>query len=144
MSDIISDPYMDDSLVIGRLFQEWTDHGKIIIAFDYDNTVYDYEKKGYIYTEVIHLLQDCHRLGAHIYCFTACEEEQYPEMEQYMKDNNIPCDGINIDYDFIPFRGRKPYYNILLDDRAGLSSAYQYLRSVCDTIYNIRNIENEG
>lgn len=138
---VISDPYINNNNVIERLFKEWIDHGKIIIAFDYDNTVYDYDKNGSIYTKVINLLQDCHKLGSHIFCFTACDENEFPTITEYLKENDIPCDGINIDYDFIPFRGRKPYYNILLDDRAGLESSYNNLRSVCDMIYNLKKIE---
>jgi len=36
--------------------------------------------------------------------------------------------------DYIPFKGKKLYYNILLDDRAGLSSAYYCLRQALNRI----------
>lgn len=54
---------------------------------------------------------------------------------KYLVENNIPFDAINETPDFIPFKGRKVYYNILLDDRAGLSSAVEQLTRV---IYQIR------
>jgi len=42
---------------------------------------------------------------------------------------------INDTPNFIPFHGRKIYYNILLDDRAGLSSSYNILNTVLNKIY---------
>jgi hypothetical protein len=130
-------PYTDKTVVVGRLVKEWREHGKLVIAYDYDNTVFDYHNEGHDYSSVIKLLRDCKEFGAHLVVFTACEEEKFPAMRQYLNDHDIPFDAINEQPDFLPFTGRKIYYNILLDDRAGLESA-------CRTLATALYIMKEG
>lgn len=71
--------------------------------------------------------------------FSASQEERYPYIADYLIQNNIPFDAINED---VLTEKRKPtrklYYNILLDDRAGLGSAYTAL----DMLYS--KLEAEG
>lgn len=111
---------------IERLSDEWFIHGKIIIAYDFDNTVYDYYNMGLKFNKVIDLLKEC-RNEAHFIVFTSCGEN-HKFIEKYLNFNDIPFDKINENMDFIKFNGRKVYYNILLDDRAGLNSAYKILK----------------
>lgn len=70
---------------------------------------------------------------AKLVVFSASQEERYPYIADYLNQNNIPFDAINED---VLIEKRKPtrklYYNILLDDRAGLGSAYAAL----DMLYN--------
>lgn len=129
------DFFLDDKNCIDRLFSEWQKYGSIIVAYDFDNTVYDYYNKGYSYDEVINLLRDCKKEGFHLTVFTSCNDDRFQEIRTFLTDNNIPFDGINETPDFIPFKGRKVYFNILLDDRAGLSSAFGQLQTL---IYKIR------
>jgi hypothetical protein len=124
----MEDRFLIDNQVVLRLVKEWSEYGRLIIAFDVDSTVKDYHNLGDTYPRVIQLLRDCKEFGAHLVAFTACEESQFPDIEKYLHDNNIPYDGINKSPDFVPFKGRKIYYNILLDDRAGLRSAYLCLK----------------
>lgn len=122
-----TDPFLEDINCANRLINEWNTHKKLIVAFDFDGTVHDYLKVGSTHERVINLLKEI-RNEAHIYCLTAREPSEYHILEEFFKENDIPCDGINIDYEFIKFRGRKPYYNILLDDRSGLFSSYSILK----------------
>lgn len=122
------DFFVENRNVIERLLKEWIEHKNLIIAYDYDNTVYDYYQKGHKFNQVINLLQECKKVGAYCILYTCCEEEKYPAMRKYLEENEIPCDSINKNAPFIPFTGDKLYYNILLDDRAGLSSAVFCLR----------------
>lgn len=130
------DFFIDDQNCVNRLLDEWNKYGSLIVAYDYDSTVFDYYGKGYSYNDVIELLRECKKMGFHLTVFTSCNDDRFPEIKQYLTDNNIPFDGINETPDFIPFKGRKVYYNILLDDRAGLSAAYNQLWKV---IYSIRS-----
>jgi hypothetical protein len=125
----MSDHYLDNKNVENRLIEEWLKYGKIIIAYDFDDTVYDYHQKGRSYTDVIELLRYCKKIGAYFMVFTSCDESQYPKITKYLTDNDIPFDTINENLPFVTFTGRKCYYNILLDDRAGLPSAYEALNS---------------
>lgn len=132
------DYFQDDRHNVERLVSEWRAYGKLIVAYDFDNTVFDYSKKNNDCANVIELIRECARHNFHLVVFTSCNDERLPELAQYLTDNNIPFDAINETPEFIPFQGRKVYYNILLDDRAGLSSAMDTLWKV---IYNIRGIK---
>jgi len=131
----MSDPYLDKQRCVDRLLDEYHKYGRLIVAYDYDNTVFDYHQQGATFNDVIELLRECRRLGFHLILFTSCDSDRYPEIKEYLHKQNIPYDAINETPDFIPFNGRKVYYNVLLDDRAGLSSAFEYLWKA---IYTIR------
>lgn len=119
------DYYLDNKNQINRLVKEWIKYEEIVVAYDYDNTVYDYHNKGYEFDNIINLLRKCKTLGAKCIVFTCREEKDYDAILKDLAERDIPCDGINITPDNIPFgSGKKIYYNILLDDRAGLKSAY--------------------
>ncbi|GAB6989570.1 hypothetical protein [Paenibacillus pini] len=129
------DQYLDDNKAVERLLKEWLKYDKIVVAYDFDNTVYDFHHEGYTYDDVTCLLREADQLGAHLIVFTASPVSNYPFIEEYLKVNNIPFHSINENPSFIPIEeGRKIYFNILLDDRAGLSSAYEILKKVVNTI----------
>lgn len=130
------DYFLNNQNCVDRLFEEWKKYGSIIVAYDYDNTVYDYYKRGDKFDDVIALLRECHKMKFHLTVFTSCNDDRFPEIKTYLELMDIPYNAINETPDFIPFKGRKVYFNILLDDRAGLSSAYDILWKL---IYNIRS-----
>lgn len=136
----VSDFFMDDDNCFNRLVEEYNKHG-LIIAYDFDNTVFDYYKKGHKFNKVVELLRLCKtELKCHLTLFTSCNDDRMPEIRKYLEENNIPYDSINETPDYIPFKGRKVYYNILLDDRAGLLSAFRVLERV---FYHIRSLKNK-
>lgn len=128
----MSDFYTNANNVENRLLNEWIKYGKLVIAYDFDNTVYDYHNEGHTYTQVIELLRRCKALGAHLIVFTASEPERYDKIKSYLNENEVPYDAINENPDFVPFKTSKIYYNILLDDRAGLELAYKSLLAVTE------------
>jgi len=131
------DYYLDNENVINRLVTEWKRYGKIIIAFDFDDTVYDFWDIGRNYDNVISLLKRCDKVGAHFIVFTA--NDNISMIENYLNKNEITFDKINENMEFIKFTSRKIYYNILLDDRAGLQSSYECLLSAVGYMEEIRN-----
>lgn len=122
------DYYLDYNNCLNRIINEYNKYGKIIIAYDFDDTIFDFHNKGRKYNDVINLLRECKDIGRFI-CFTASKEERYPKIRLYINDNKIPCDSINTGFKGMP-NGIKPYYNILLDDRAGLSISYNILKDL--------------
>jgi hypothetical protein len=121
------DYYRDNENATQRLVEEWKKYKKIIIAYDFDDTVYDFHGKGRKYDDVVSLLKECEPY-AYFIVFTCCGVDEYPKIKDYLYSNGIPFDTINNNMGFIPFTGRKVYYNIMLDDRAGLTSAYDTLK----------------
>ena len=127
MNTEFTDYYLDDKNCIQRLVDEWEKYGQLIIAYDYDCTVFDYYRSGHTHKNIVELLRECKKLGFHLTLFTSCNDDRMDEIKLYLKENDIPYSSINETPDFIPFKGRKIYYNHFLDDRAGLSSAYRIL-----------------
>ena len=130
------DPYLDNKLCIDRLVENWKLYNGIIIAFDFDNTVFDYYNKGYRYDKVIDLLKECKNMGCTLILSTCCDESKFEFMKNKCSEVGILIDYINESPPYIPFTGNKVFYNILLDDRAGLNAAYEILYKAKERIKN--------
>ena len=109
-----------------RLIREYEKHGSLCIGFDFDGTVHDFHKIGATYDMVIALLRELKAIGCKLICWTAYRNHEY--VIKYLTDNNIPFDGINIDGIDLGYETRKPFFNALLDDRAGLEQVYYELK----------------
>lgn len=112
-----------------RLHDEYDKYGKLIVGFDFDNTIFDYHNCGGDFRCVILLLQKCKALGFTLCLFTA---DSNPSKLQWKVDF---CKHYGIEPEYInesPVlrENKKPYFNILLDDRAGLESAFYTLLDV--------------
>ena len=121
---------MENSYI--RLEEEFIEYGKLIFCVDYDDTLYDFHKKGRTYKNIIELL---HRWEPYseVIIFTGNGEEKYHEIEEYLKANGIKYKGINCDAS-VAFPGRKIYANVYIDDRSGLWQVYQELSLLIDRI----------
>jgi hypothetical protein len=125
------DTYFSTDKAVFRLFNEWKKHPKLLVACDFDDTVFDFHKQGTSHTLVFELLKKCKALGFYVTLFTASKPERHDEMREYMKQNGIEIDAINQNPIPMPYGNHgKIYYNILLDDRAGLGQAYTTLLTV--------------
>ncbi len=116
-----------------RLKQDYLVHKNLFVAFDYDNTVFDYHNQGIKYDAIIDLLRICKSYGFIIILFTGNEGEKLEIIKEDLKNRKIPFDLIN---ENPLMKTRKPYYNILLDDRAGLKESYNNLKRLTDEIRN--------
>lgn len=135
------DRYLNEQQCVDRLLNEWERYGILIVAYDYDHTVFDYSKNGDTYENIVRLLRKLKRMGCHLVVFTSCDETRFPDIKKYLDDNDIPFDSINETPDFIPFKGRKIYYNALLDDRAGMSAMYRILSEVTEIVDINRHVD---
>jgi hypothetical protein len=125
-------PYLMDSVCVERLIEEYNKHKSLVVAYDLDNTVKDYHQKGHDYSEVIELIKESKDFGFYLIVFTA--EEDTEKVKMFLNENTIPYDAINENPPFWKSNARKIYYNILLDDRAGLSAAFNILKKVLEQI----------
>jgi len=114
-----------------RLKQDYLVHKSLFVAFDYDNTVFDYHNQGINYDDIITLLKTCKSYGFTLILFTGNEGEKLEIIKKDLNNRKIPFDLIN---ENPLMKTRKPYYNILLDDRAGLKESYNNLKRLTDEI----------
>jgi hypothetical protein len=127
----MNDPYLYQELCFNRLLAEYRLHKRLIVAVDFDDTVFDFHKAGYQYEAVLRLLRRCTALGFYITLFTCSDPSEYARQIAYLLDYGVLVTSVNENPVQLPFGNHgKPYYNILLDDRAGLCAAYQTLESV--------------
>jgi hypothetical protein len=75
-------------------------------------------------------------MGCTLILSTCCDESKFEFMENKCIEVGIHIDYINASPPYIPFTGNKIYYNIMLDDRAGLSAAYKILYKTKERIKN--------
>jgi hypothetical protein len=122
--------YFDDNRCIKRLQSELNTYGKLYIAFDFDNTIFDFHNEGIDCSKVISLLKKASEAGHVLILFTATSDpERLQFMKLYCKHFGINVKYINENKDVFP-GSPKPYYNILLDDRAGLESSIKILEKI--------------
>lgn len=123
---------MDEFLIphsnFKRLYEEFKKYGSLSIGLDFDNTIYDYHKKGYKYETVIDLIIRAKKLGMSIHVFTANPDHLL--VEEHCRKVGIAISGINTDGVDLGWPSRKPFYSLLLDDRAGLISAVEDLNAL--------------
>lgn len=123
-------PFCNDGS-ISRLVKEYETHGKLVVGFDFDNTIFDAHNNGGNHSSIIKLLQECKKLGFILCLYTAELREDWLKWKvDYCKHFGIEPDYVN-ESPLLPGI-KKPFFNILLDDRAGLESAYQTLKQVVE------------
>lgn len=116
---IVSDPYRDYDRFYFRLKDEYDRYGELIIAVDFDDTVFNtHDNPGWCYHEVIKMLlrwQD----HAKIVCWTASNEDRYDFIRSVFTAHGVRLDAINENVNGIERRGPKIYANVYIDDRSG-------------------------
>lgn len=134
----MTDPYLITSQCAKRLLKEYERHPKLILAVDYDSTVFPYGHPDDTHEHVLSLVKEAQRRGFYIVLFTASAPERFPAMRAFMAAQGITVDSINENPIPLPFGHHgKIYYNLLLDDRAGLGQAcetLEYLFTLIDDL----------
>lgn len=132
----MKDYYFEIENCVDRLYKEYLKHLKLIVACDHDDTVFDFHKKGHEYPKMRLLLRQCYNLGFHIVVYTASDKSRWNDIEDYWNDQlGIKISSINKNPIDLPYgNDGKIYYNILLDDRAGLGFAYEVLHRTVEMI----------
>lgn len=132
------DEYLKHNASFLRLLEEYKKYKGLVIGCDFDGTLFDYHKKGTTYDMVIELLRELQKLGGiKIVIWTAAEDLN--KVEKYLLENNIPFDGINSGGIKLPWESKKPFFSVLIDDRAGLIQVYSELKLLVEIINKERN-----
>ena len=124
--------YTNDHTSFMRLRDEFVKHGKLIIAVDFDDTVYNHNS-GYPNQDICNLLQRW-KPYAEIIIWSCRQPDEYAFIMDICKQGGFIPDHINEDSDLKTFDTRKLYYNVLLDDRAGLQQVYNDLYELINLI----------
>lgn len=122
-----------------RLIRIHQEHGGLTVAVDFDNTLFDYhyEKEKHLrveydFSEVYQLLRRLKTAGCRIIIWTANEDDAF--IRQFLSERSIPFDAINENPPFFKSKSAKIYYNVLLDDAAGLRETYLLLCRFLDSL----------
>lgn len=129
---IEADPYLNIHNAVSRLVRDWKRHGKAIIAYDFDDTVYDCHGNGSDHHKIHELLKRCQKIGAWFIVSTCRRDDELDIVRDFLKRKELPYDTINENLPIAGFVSSKIYCNILLDDKAGLSAAYTILSAAAD------------
>jgi hypothetical protein len=88
------------------------------------------------------LVRECQELGFYIVLFTASPPERYDFMTNYCLGYGIKLDAINKNVITLPYGNNgKIYYNILIDDRAGLKTSVEILEMLVNRVREERRNE---
>jgi len=126
------DFYLNPENSRNRLMEEYKNYGSLVVAFDFDDTVYDFHKKGRIYNDVIVLIKKLKLLNCYLICWTGQEDLEF--VSNYLTANEILFDSINQNPPFHKLKSKKVYANVYLDDRAGLHQVYNELTYLTENI----------
>lgn len=107
---------------VNKLVEVYKEHGKIIVGCDFDDTIFPYTEVDDIKDRckmVIDLIQSIR--SEIILCLYSCDSPRNLRYKAHIMDLN----GIKPDYIMespvkITEYDTKPYFNILLDDKAGI------------------------
>lgn len=136
------DRYFKTEQIAYQLVRNYWKHDNVIIAVDFDSTIFDYHEKGDTYNRMISLLKylSTDRDKFKLMLFSAREGEALQFAIDYCKDLGIEFTWVN---DNPIMDTRKPFYNILFDDKAGLAQTYEAFLLFLKIIMEEKYLENE-
>lgn len=105
-------------------------HNNLIIAIDFDDTIYDWKNKGYDCDYVVDLVKRCQdKLNAKIILFTCRQGLHLTFAIDFCVEKGIKLHGVNENPDY-PSTFGKPFYNIFLEDKASLGATCEALENL--------------
>lgn len=132
-------PYIEKRLekYATRLLKQYDEHKTLIIAVDFDDTIFAGNVNSQKDLEpIIEKLKEAVEIGLKIVIYTARNEKYFPDIEVFCENIGLKIEAIN--KDIIQLReptSGKIYYNLFLDDKAGLEQAAVIL------VYTIEKIK---
>lgn len=118
-----------------RLRDEWLNHGGLILAVDFDDTVFPYKMLDSDSVakcfEVIAAVRKAHHMGCRVVMWTASDPDRYDFIRRYMEEHGIRVEAVNQNLPGLRYGNNgKIYANLYMDDRGGLSEALTTLIAV--------------
>lgn len=127
-----------------KLKNVYDEHNNLIIAVDFDDTIYDWKSVGLSCDYVINLVKRCQeKLNAKIMLFT-CRIDHHLEFAlRHCKEIGLELWGVNYNPEHGPTAG-KPFYNVLLDDKACLDQVCSILETLIEQVEKSRAFNGES
>ena len=123
-----------------RLLNDYKKYGHLVIGLDFDNTIYDNSHTGKNMQEILDLIYRAQKLEFTICLYTAeSNADNLAFKYNYLSDLGIKIKYIN--QSPLAIQSKKPFFSILLDDRAGLESACETLLYVIEYVENNQSKE---
>ena len=131
----------DENRCARRLLWEYNHYGRLIVGVDFDNTIRPVKQDSSC-EAVVELLRRCSadpKINLCLWSISGSSDGHLPNGHLSLQEKVEYCKSLGIKLDYInesPFLeasiGKKQFFNVLLDDRAGLESAYRNLKYVLD------------
>lgn len=124
------DKYLEPNSAYNRLWAEYQKHGSLIVACDFDDTLFDFHGTGGSYEQVKQLVRDLFDINCQIIIWTGNEDIDF--VYSYLESEEIPWHLINenmkIGGKWVSGKdSRKLYANAYIDDRAGMEQVFNDL-----------------
>ena len=121
------------SFLLERLISQYKKQDKLVIAYDFDDTVRPmYCANCERVQSLLRKIKDI--LNAYFIVFTS--NKDLNDVKKYLDEWEIPYDAINENAPFVPFKEGKIFYNVLLDDKAGLGETVNTLEQLLFLVKN--------
>lgn len=117
-----------------RLVEQYQANDRLIIAYDFDDTVSPYHSSScWRAQSAIRAAREY--LNAYLIVYTSNPNEE--KIKKFLDEEEIPYDVINKNAPFVRFNNKgKIYYNLLLDDKAGLHQVLNDLEALINGVIN--------
>lgn len=126
------DHYLIHKNCVDRLVSDYCKYGQLVIGVDFDDTIYDTYKKQRTHDIVISTLRKAQALNCKLCVWTANNNEKL--VRERWSELDLTIDHYNESPIVIHSNQVKPYFSLLLDDRAGLNSAITALHDALQII----------
>lgn len=114
-----------------RLLKEYVEHdGHLVIGVDFDNTIFDTHAIGGDFSCVIEVVRECILRGMVVCLYTSSEEPEDIDRKVSIFTEIFGTSPDYVNYSPLSPYASKPFFNILLDDRAGLEESWRTLYHV--------------
>jgi hypothetical protein len=131
----------DENRCARRLLWEYNHYGRLIVGVDFDNTIRPVKQDSSC-EAVVELLKRCSadpKIEICIWTISGSSDGHLSNGHLSLQEKVEYCKSLGIKFDYInespyleDYSGKKQFFNVLLDDRAGLESAYRNLKYVLD------------
>jgi hypothetical protein len=124
----------NSTYAFSRLIDHYNTHNRLIVAYDVDDTVRPYYSGSCEKVKSV-LRAAAQYLNCYFIVYTC--NPNTDKIKEYLIEEELPFDSINENAPFTPnYINGKLFYNIFLDDKAGLNEAVERLEALIHYIIN--------